>query len=145
MFCYGCWECYPFIEGDKAIVRWHADDRAIDTIEYHVIYMYIVVVVPSHHRAIALSCYRPLSRHCYRTIAPSLHRYRIIASSHYRSRPRWWVDAIVNYMALTGFRTLCFFHLAGNISSWLIVWLNLKFFLQLNSFPHLYFRKYINF
>lgn len=146
MFCYGCWECYPFIEGDRAIVRWHADDRAIDTIEYHVIYMYIVLsryrcrtIASSRYCSIVLSSIVAPLLSNYRTITSSLSHYCVIALSIQTSMVDWCDSELHGPN-----RTLCFFHLAGNISR-LIVWLNVKFFLQINSFPHLYFRKYINF
>lgn len=87
----------------------------------------IIVTALSHHRyhtiAVSLSyhCYRiipivppqranarraiaPLSsHHLNRAIAPSLHCHNIIAISHYRRKRRWYDDAIVNYMALSGF------------------------------------------
>lgn len=140
MFCNGCWECYPFIEGDSAITRWRQSDR-LDRASRH-LYRTIALSLSYHHRSSALSCNRPLSCHFHPTIAPSLHRYRIIASSHYRSRPRWWgwCDR-----SLIGFHTLRVFSLSGKCFITINCLFKCNFFPAINSFPRLYFLKYINF
>lgn len=81
-------------------------------IKHHVIlhHRYRTIALScSYHRVIALSLH-VLSHHHHRINAPSLHRHRImyhcfigIALSHYRRKCRWYDDAIVDYMALSGF------------------------------------------
>lgn len=68
----------------------------------------VIAIVPLRHCTITSSCHctiviaLSLPHHCHQSIAPSLNHHRTItSSSHYRHK--WCNDAIVNYMAVSGF------------------------------------------
>lgn len=64
-----------------------------------------IVMTLSRHLIIVIA----ISHHHFMVIAPPLYRHRIIAPLHYRRKcrfvVRWFDEAIVKYMALSGFHT----------------------------------------
>lgn len=95
------WLC----DDDSAIENERCHDTASRYLASSLSHHCIIDIVPLRRRAVA-SCAIALSSLSHkRTIAPSssYHSFIVIALSHYRRKCRWYDDAIVNYMALSGF------------------------------------------
>ena len=87
----------------RSIARWRDND---DTKEHRFIVIIpsplchcSIIIIPSHHRVIALSPTHCRSIAIAIIITPSSSHYRVIESKLNRPKPLWCDGAIVNYLA----------------------------------------------